>query len=67
QNLCLQVYSIIARNELSRDELNNQTRPFGFGLNQFDLRGNFRLSYNFKSNMFKKKHIKQTIVSQALI
>ncbi|RNA29573.1 hypothetical protein BpHYR1_041907 [Brachionus plicatilis] len=29
----------IARNEQSRDELNNQTRPFGFGLNQCDLRG----------------------------
>ncbi|RMZ99720.1 hypothetical protein BpHYR1_035758 [Brachionus plicatilis] len=28
------------QNEQSRDELNNQTRPFGFGLNQFDLRGN---------------------------
>ncbi|RNA39035.1 hypothetical protein BpHYR1_023662 [Brachionus plicatilis] len=28
----------VYKNEPSRDELNNQTRPFGFGLNQFDLR-----------------------------
>ncbi|RNA27432.1 hypothetical protein BpHYR1_044621 [Brachionus plicatilis] len=43
---------IIARNEPSREELNNQARPFGFGLNQFDLKGKTEKRENKNTPLF---------------